>query len=428
MNKKVLRLIWINHFRLLKGTLRHSWRFLAAFALMLAVTVSEMLAGNSLIRPGVPIEEPYRRYAMLALLAGGCLRVLLAPVQAPVLMIDGASVLHAYHTPAFRAVLRAQWGLRIVKTAFWSLAISLFLNGLLPSGEMASLAGELLLYFAGTSMFSWIAYHGGRKEYACAAAGQALLSLLLAAPRIASLAGMAAADLALCLLVRKTELNIPKYYEKLCMNDAASAAFGRNDLAMSRQLAEQNRPAYVRGPTFEGLHPGKKQALFIKSMLEIVRTQKALLIVMTAMIVIGWLLARTRVFAFLPFFELSVAREMFGAMCIAMILNAFYRLLADQLKQTCDKRLQGLSLPCSTRQIHLSYAAAAWSCNLLILAVLGLVFGAGWLKTLLLWLITDISYLLISSMIVYGWKGQQVFTLISSMLLITGTYLCLISA
>ncbi len=427
MYKEIYRYEFRNRFRLFAGTLRNTWTALAGLVLAAGFFLYQLAAGNACIKPGEPVPMHIVRYARAAIAGVRVFCVLCSPSFTPVVRINAATILFTYNTPLFHRFIFRGWCRKSAWNMVFALIFGLILNGFLFDLRGLILFTELFLFITGTAFLCWIGYHGNKKEYWIASLGAALISGALFVPDTIQLPLLTAAALLAFLYVSFfLRMNVPKYYDRLCRLDAGAAAQSRNDFARMQQLAEENRPFIISGLTLDMLHPVKQTAVFLKGVIEILRIPKRILLLLFLLVLSGRAIAGTELFSSFPLLEVKEVRMMAGTLCLVMAINALSQMLVKQAKEVREKRLRGLSLPVSDGFVQASYALAAVILNLIAALILSFLFNRSGIKTLIFWGVTDAVYLLHSFTAIYELKPQRLFITAATIILLIGTYRCLI--
>lgn len=268
MNIQADKLLWKNKLRLMKGVFRHTWQ--GAVGLMM---VADLVL--------------YQFFSA------------------------------AGETDSVR-LFRCRMWLSAVTAMFLSGMFSWFLCGLQFNDDFALTSMLLLFYICCCSFLSWIFYHGKTSLRAAVAVLFAACTAMLLSKSWIS-AGILA--VVLCALVfyahRFLKLDLLKYNRRLQFLDASLATVSQNDFVKMSRMAEENRPSVVNGPKFQRFRASKKSALWIKSLLEIFRMQKQILVLFALLILGGWIISRTELLAWLPFLDDPAAARVLAAYCTA---------------------------------------------------------------------------------------------------------------
>ena len=91
--------------------------------------------------------------------------------------------------------------------------------------------------------------------------------------------------------------------------------------------------------------------------------------------------------------------------------------VAIWVKAVSDKRLLGLSLPFTTKQIILSYGLNAVAINLLLTLAVGFLYSAFSPRLFLLWGVENIAYFAVCCTSVYGLKIKRGISAAANVLL-----------
>ena len=222
-------------------------------------------------------------------------------------------------------------------------------------------------------------------------------------------------------------MNLPKYNERLQSLEAASVAVSQNDYTRMQQLADENRPSYVRGPMLYQFKPTKRTALWVKSLLELFRIQKQAVVILALLLFGGWLVSRTKILTFMPLLDNPTITRALSVLCTTTAFSSLYQLLIKQAKTVSDKRKLGLSLPYSTGQIIVSYGMTAMTLILFLTLVISLLYSVFSIRLIPLLSAEVIAYLAPCCTQLYETKCQRGAIIFSNMLLFAGLYYLLIT-
>lgn len=413
-----------NKLRLMKGTLRHAWQPLLGFLIVGVALAYQLIFVVAKAGRGTAVSSQWILYVLLAVVTINLFRVFLN--QTPVFRMEAASVMLTYNTKQFYKVLCRKQGLSGLLSIFIAGVLSFILSGFLFDAAFGKLFGLLALYGCNCSFLSWIFYHLQSKAKWLSLPIFAVCSVLLILHSFLSIALLAASLCALWLYAQRVlRLNLPKYFERLQFLEMSATALSHNDYVKMRQMAEENRPSYVSAPMLHHWKPTKRTALWMKSLLEILRMQKRILILLALLLFVGWLVWRTDLLAFAPLLENPAITKGIAGFCVATAFGTLHQLLIQQVKAVSDKRLLGLSLPFTTEQIILSYGVNAAAINLLLTLAVGFLYSAFSLRLLLLWGIEGIAYFAVSCASVYDVKFKRGISTAANVLLFASVYYCL---
>ena len=371
-----------NKLRLMKGTLRHAWQPLLGFLIVGVALAYQLIFVVAKAGRGTAVSSQGILYVLLAVVTINLIRVFLN--QTPVFRMEAASVMLTYNTKQFYKVLCRKQGLSVLLSIFIAGVLSFILSGFLFDAAFGKLFGLLALYGCNCSFLSWIFYHLQSKAKWLSLPIFAVCSVLLILHSFLSIALLAASLCALWLYAQRVlRLNLPKYFERLQFLEMSATALSHNDYVKMRQMAEENRPSYVSAPMLHHWKPTKRTALWMKSLLEILRMQKRILILLALLLFAGWLVWRTDLLTFVPLLENPSITKGIAGFCVATAFGTLHQLLIQQVKAVSDKRLLGLSLPFTTEQIILSYGVNAAAINLLLTLAVGFLYSAFSLRLLL---------------------------------------------
>ena len=364
-----------NKLRLMKGTLRHAWQPLLGFLIVGVALAYQLIFVVAKAGRGTAVSSQGILYVLLVVVTINLFRVFLN--QTPVFRMEAASVMLTYNTKQFYKVLCRKQGLSVLLSIFIAGVLSFILSGFLLNAAFGKLFGLLALYGCNCSFLSWVFYHLQGKAKWLSLPIFAVCSVLLILYSFLSIALLAASLCALWLYVQRVlRLNLPRYFERLQFLEMSATALSHNDYVKMRQMAEENRPSYVSAPTLQQWKPTKQTALWMKSLLEILRMQKRILILLALLLFAGWLVWRTDLLTFVPLLENPSITKGIAGFCAATVFSTLHQLLIQQVKAVSDKRSLGLSLPFTTEQIILSYGVNAAAINLLLTLAVGFLYSA----------------------------------------------------
>ena len=408
----------------MKGTLRHAWQPLLGFLIVGVALAYQLIFEVAKAGRGTAVSSQGILYVLLAVVTINLFRVFLN--QTPVFRMEAASVMLTYNTKQFYKVLCRKQGLSVLLSIFIAGVLSFILSGFLFDAAFGKLFGLLALYFCNCSFLSWIFYHLQGKAKWLPLPIFAVCSVLLILRSFLSIALLAASLCALWLYAQRVlRLNLPKYFERLQFLEMSATALSHNDYVKMRQMAEENRPSYVSAPMLHHWKPTKRTALWMKSLLEILRMQKRILILLALLLFAGWLVWRTDLLTFVPLLENPSITKGIAGFCAATVFSTLHQLLIQQVKAVSDKRLLGLSLPFTTKQIILSYGVNAAAINLLLTLAVGFLYSAFSPRLLLLWGVENIAYFAVCCTSVYDMKIKRGISAAANVLLFASAYYCL---
>jgi len=135
------------------------------------------------------------------------------------------------------------------------------------------------------------------------------------------------------------------------------------------------------------------------------------------MLLLGWVIKRTVLLDFLPFFEISSIKGTLGALCMATALGSLYQLLSKQIEKIVDKQKLGLFLPFSKKQILLGYMPVPIILNFLISLILGILYSNFSPLIFILWFVMNITYCVQGYIKIYNVKAGQLIIIFMNFLL-----------
>lgn len=408
----------------MKGTLRHAWQPLLGFLIVGVALAYQLIFVVAKAGRGTAVSSQGILYVLLAVVTINLFRVFLN--QTPVFRMEAASVMLTYNTKQFYKVLCRKQGLSVLLSIFIAGVLSFILSGFLFDAAFGKLFGLLALYGCNCSFLSWIFYHLQSKAKWLPLPIFAVCSILLILRSFLSIALLAASLCALWLYAQRVlRLNLPKYFERLQFLEMSATALSHNDYVKMRQMAEENRPSYVSAPMLHHWKPTKRTALWMKSLLEILRMQKRILILLALLLFAGWLVWRTDLLTFVPLLENPSITKGIAGFCAATVFSTLHQFLIQQVKAVSDKRSLGLSLPFTTKKIILSYGVNAAAINLLLTLAVGFLYSAFSPRLLLLWGVENIAYFAVCCTSVYDIKIKRGISAAANVLLFASAYYCL---
>lgn len=391
MNKSVIILILKNKLRLFYGTLRYTWPTALGLLVFFSVLLYQILFVMIKIEKGTPASTQYIFYVLVFAALVNFFRIFL--VKTPIFRMNAATLHHLYNTKYFSKILHIKYSVAAVKALIISFCISFCMGGFDFSGDFYVLFALLALYLFTCTVMSWIYYHGNKTEHFIVLLTYALATMMLF---LRTIPAAVVLSVILSLLIVHSlyymKLNIPGYYSRLSFIDAATAAQSQNNFALMQRLSNENRPQIIQGPSLKSLPLTKRTALTCKSLIELLRIQKQILIMLCLLLLLGWVIKRTVLLDFLPFFEIPSIKGTLGALCTATALGSLYQLLSKQIENIVDKQKLGLFLPFSKKQILLGYMPVPIILNFLISLILGILYSNFSLLIFILWFIMNTTY------------------------------------
>ena len=414
-------LLFKNKLRRVKGTLRHAWQGLIGVAAVGGVLLYQFFFVIAKAGYGTGATEMGVLYTFLLVAAVNFFRVFLN--QTPVFRIEAASVLHTYNTGYFKKSLYRKQLLSVLASVLVSGMIACVLSGFLFNLVFLKRWLILTLYISTCSFLSWIFYHANGKIRGGVCAAFSFCTFLLFWRSPLSAAGLALSLYAVWMYTQRfLRLNMPKFFERMQSLEAASTAISQNDFARMQQLTEENRPAYVKGPMLYHLHPTKKSALWIKSLLELIRMQRQQIVLLALLLLGGWIVSSTNLFTFVPLLDNPAITSVIAVFCTTAAFNGLHQQLIKQAKTVSDKRKLGLALPFTRKKIIISYGMTAMILNLLLSLSVSLLYNAFSIRLIHLLLAEAIAYFVPCCTQLYETRFQRGATAFSNMLLFIGIY------
>ena len=426
MNRNANILIFKNKLRLLKGSIRHGWPAFLGLLIFVGVLFYQVIFVFSNMQKGVPFSPLHVNYAFYAIIAISFIRIYISDI--PKFKVYSATLLYTFNTAVFQKLLRKKQIISLLISVFIASVIAYILQGFVVGNEFFLMLSVLAMYIGSSTLMAWIYYHEKHKV-------KIIISILFVCTSVIFYKRTLISVIFLLIILLALEicswhflkLNIPKYYERLKKLDVVEAAQSQNNIAKMYQLASENRPQYAYGIKFHYFQPSKRLALTVKSLIEIIRIQKSILILVLTMLFIGWAIIKTNILSFIPFINIPEISGMIATLSTTLALNALYQLLTDQIKAMINKRLSGLSLPFSNIQIVLAYLPIALALNLLLSILLGFIYGRLSLISIVFWIIASLAYFMQSLSCLLGSKLSKVIDVATNFILLSGVYWYLIS-
>lgn len=421
MNKTVLILTAKNRLHLFVGSIRQAWATALGLVIVFGIFLYQLLFSIMQVERGVPIADQYIVYIFGFIAAVNFIRIFIS--KTPVFKMNAATLHYLYNTKYFNQALHGKYIFSAIGAIVVSFLISFCINGFVLNLGFVWTFVILAIYLFSSSLMAWIHYHGKKLECII------LLPFFAAATALVFTRTPVSALLAVVILIllavyslRYLELNIPKYYNRLYMLDTISAAQSQNNMAKMEQLAAENRPQIIHGFSLRNLPLSKRTALISKSLIELIRMQKQILVLLLLLLLAGWLIGRTVLFDFIPLLDVPEIRKMLAAVCTATALSALYQLFIKQISTVIEKQKMGLFLPYPKGQVLLSYLPVPAVLNLFLSILLGALYSRFSLITFIFWIITVAVYSIQSYVEVYGIKAKQLITGCTNLALWAGTY------
>ena len=421
MNKIIIILTAKNKLRLFWGSIRQAWGAALGLIIVCGIFLYQLLFNIMQAEKGVPITSQYIVYVFAFIAAINFIRIFLS--KTPVFKMNAATLHYLYNTKSFKQVLHSKYIFSAIGAVAVSFLVSFCINGFVLSAGFGWTFVILAIYLFSSSLMAWVHYHGEKMEriiilpfFAAATAltfTRTPLSTILSAVILILLEAYTS---------RYLKLNIPKYYSRLCMLDTISAAQSQNNMAKMVQLAAENRPQIIRGFSLHNLTLSRRTALISKSLIELIRMQKQILVLLALLLLAGWLIGHTVLFNFIPLLDVPEIRKVLAAVCTATALSTLYQLFIKQISVVIEKQKLGLFLPYTKGQVLLSYLPVPAMLNLLLSILLGALYARFSFITFAFWILAVAVYFIQSYAEVFGIKVKQLITVCTNLLLWVGVY------
>ena len=199
----------------------------------------------------------------------------------------------------------------------------------------------------------------------------------------------------------------------MCYIDQVEAAQSQNNLVEMARIAEENRLANVSGVKLQHFRLTKKTALFAKSVLDVIRTQNQIWIVVIALPAVGWLLVNTSVLELMSFSTDPLLISMLSAVFTMVAFTSIFQVISEQIHKMIRKKTVGLELPYTNAHIFWAYLPVAMMTNFILTIGLDLIYVSLSLESLGFFIVANISYLLMSYSTVYSPKCRGILSAVS---------------
>lgn len=353
MNNQSFSLLRKNKLRLFKGIFRHYWQPLIAFLATAIFSVVYFLH-YIIADVGIAALAPYRRYAYL--LIALCCGIRIFFVKTPIFKLYSAAVLYTCNSPFFRNYLRRKKLLASITGGLLALCAALIFHQFTVGYLFFIDFLKLTLLIHSNLLLAWFFYHTSG------------IARLITIPAFAVMLPSLCTDSALSLLLilpvavassvydsRFLQLNMTKYEEKLRYLDAVMTAQSQKNNADMLRFAEENRTSTVSGLRFHSFRPTQRTAILVKSLLDLLRMQKQIWILIIGMFAGGYLL---RSESLQGFFQEETNAELLifpSALCTAMAFQFLFQTAAKNAATFIEKSRRVLMLPFSAKQVFLAY-------------------------------------------------------------------------
>jgi hypothetical protein len=421
MNNRVRVFILKNKFRLFLGVIRHMWLTILGLIAAGGVLMYQLLFAFFHMKKGVPLDGQYIPYVFYAVIILKFIQIFLD--DTPVFKVNAATLLHTYNTALFSQLLKRKQFKSLLVSACLAFMMTYILRGFVIGKGFALPFVFFTMYLASGTLMAWIYYHGKRLEkwtiaflfglatlmfYKRSLLGAIILFVMLAGLEIWAWGFM--------------KLNVPKYDARLRFMDTTAAAQSQNDMAKMHQLAAENRPQHAYGVKFHQFRPSKRFALTVKSLIEVMRIQKSLLIMIFIFLLAGWAFIHTNVLSLIPFLDNPELAKVLAAYSATSALRILYQITTEQMETVLNKRLLGLALPFSDAQVVFGYIPVPIIINFVFSILFGALFGRLSYLSFVFWLIINVIYLFSSFSCLSGKRLKKILNHLTNFLLWLGVY------
>lgn len=385
------------------------------------VLLYQLLFAFFRMQKGVPLDGKYIPYVLYTLIILKFIQIFLS--DTPVFRVNAATLLHTYNTALFAKLLKRNQLKSLLVSACLSFVLTYILRGFVIENGFALMFAHFTMYLASGTLMAWIYYHGKQRErllialffgfatfffYTRSVVSVIVLFIVLAALEIWSW--------------RFLKLNIPKYDARLRFIDTTNAAQSHNDMAKMHQLAAENRPQYAYGVKFHQLRPSRRFALTAKSLIEVIRIQKPLLIMIFIFLLAGWAFTHMNALSLIPFLDNPELAKVLAAYSATSAIRVLYQIITEQMETVLNKRLLGLALPFSDIQVILGYIPVPIIINFMFSILFGVLFGRLSHLSIVFWLMISVTYLLGSLSYLCGKRLKKILSHLTNFLLWSCVY------
>lgn len=301
----------------MRNTLRHWWMPLLGILITGVLIVYQAIQSFASVEQFLVFCSKNRMY-VYGIVACLCF-VRIYCVKNPVFKINAATLLYFYNTEQLTKLLRRKKCISFLLHVSLSLGLTLCVHEFTFHRFWVLDALKLLFFLRSSWIIAWILYHKVGMERIIGGLVFPVMLPLMFFDNPFSLIVCGLIYIAVLFYAEKClTLNFSKYYSRMCYIDQVEAAQSQNNLVEMARIAEENRPANVSGVKLQHFRLTKKTALFAKSVLDVIRTQNQIWIVVIALPAVGWLLVNTSVLELMSFSTDPLLISM-----LAALLNAY---------------------------------------------------------------------------------------------------------
>lgn len=421
MNNQAYYFLRKNKLRLMMNTLRHWWMSLLGILITGVLTVNQVIQSFASVEQFLVFCSKNRMY-VYGIVACLCF-IRIYCIKNPVFKLNAATLLYFYNTDYLTKLLERKKCISFLLHASLSLGVTLCVHEFSFHRFFVLDALKLLFFLRSSWLIAWICYHKVGVGRIISGLVFPIMLPLLFFENLFPLIVCGLVYIAVLFYAEKyLTLNFPKYYSRMYYIDQVEAAQSQNNLVEMARIAEENRPANVSGVKLQHFQLSKRTALFAKSVLDLIRTQNQIWIVVISFPLAGWLLVNTSVLDSLSF---SIDPLMVAILATILTMVAFtsvFQVISEQILKMIRKKTVGLELPYTNAHIFWAYLPIAMITNLILTIGLDLIYVSLSLESLGFFIVANISYLLTSCSIVYSPKCRGILSAVSG----TGLVVCIL--
>ena len=401
MNNRASHFLWKNKIRLMRNTIRHWWLPLLGILITAIFTVYQVMSFFPSVEQLLVFCRRNRRY-VYAIMACYCfLRIYC--VKNPVYKINAATLLYFYNTVQLTKLLRKKSFISFLSHGILSIGLTLCVHEYVACGLWGLNALKLFFFLRGSWLIAWIFYHEvGVGRMIAGLIFPVMIPLIFVESFVSLLICLGVYIVALFYTEKCLAINFPKYYDRMHYIDRVEAAQSQNNLAAMAQIAEENRPATVVGIKLQHFHLTKKTALVAKGVLDLMRTQSQIWMIVIAFPIIGWVLVNTSVLDFLGIHIDPTLISMLSAILTMVAFTSLFQVISKQIHKMVEKKKTGLELPFTTIQMFWGYFPVALISNLLLTLGLNVAYACFSLTSVGFYLVANATYLIYAYSTVYS--------------------------
>lgn len=418
MNNRAYYFLRKNKLRLMMNTLRQWWMSLLGILITGVLTVNQVIQSFDSVEQFLVFCSKNRMY-VYGIVACFCF-IRIYCIKNPVFKLNAATLLYFYNTDHLTKLLERKKCISFLLHASLSFGVALCVHEFSFHRFLALDALKLLFFLRSSWLIAWIYYQKVGMERIISGLVFPIMLPLLFFENLFPLIVCGLAYIAVLFYAGKyLTLNFPKYFSRMCYIDQVEAAQSQNNLIEMARIAEENRPANVSGVKLQHFPLSKRTALFAESVLDVIRTQNQIWIVVITFPLVGWLLVNTSVLDSMSF---SIDPLMVSILATILTMVAFtsvFQVISEKILKMVRKKTVGLELPYTDAHIFWAYFLIATIMNLILTIVLDLIYVSFSLGSLGLFLVANAAYLLMSYSTIYSPKFGGILSAVSGMGLFT---------